>query len=73
MQRRTKIAVLAAVLLLATGATGSAMASATDSRPQLEAAAVTGTAKLYRVAGEPFEKVKRGTGDSKVVQWRPGV
>jgi len=52
MQRRTKIAVLGVVLLLTTGATGSAMASATDSHPQREAAALTGTAKLYRVAGD---------------------
>ncbi|WP_406446753.1 hypothetical protein OHB14_49035 [Streptomyces sp. NBC_01613] len=52
MQRRTKIAVLGAVLLLVTGATGSAMAYGTDSHPHREAAALTGTAKLYRVAGD---------------------
>jgi hypothetical protein len=52
MQRRTKIAVLGAVLLLATGATGSAMAYGTEGRPRHEAAALTGTAKLYRVAGD---------------------
>ncbi|MEV0207330.1 hypothetical protein AB0H97_19210 [Streptomyces sp. NPDC050788] len=52
MQRRTKIAVLGAVLLLVTGATGSAAAYGTDSHPRQEAAALTGTAKLYRAAGD---------------------
>ncbi|MEU6252848.1 hypothetical protein [Streptomyces sp. NPDC047043] len=54
MQRRTRtrIAVLGAVLLLTAGATGVAVASGDGGRPQREAAALTGTAKLYRVAGD---------------------
>ena len=54
MQRRTRtrIAVLGAVLLLTAGAAGAAVASGDGGPPQREAAALTGTAKLYRVAGD---------------------
>ncbi|MDH6217182.1 Repetin [Streptomyces pseudovenezuelae] len=58
MQRRTKVAVLGVVLLLTVGLTGSAVAagsaaaSGVEDRPQREAAALTGTAKLYRSLGD---------------------
>lgn len=51
MNRRTKIVVLGSALLL--GATAASAASASDDAPrQREAAALTGTAKLYRSAGD---------------------
>jgi len=58
MQRRTKVAVLGVVLLLTVGLTGSAVAagsataSGVEGGPQREAAALTGTAKLYRSLGD---------------------
>ncbi|MFJ6087652.1 Repetin [Streptomyces sp. NPDC092369] len=58
MQRRTKVAVLGVALLLTVGLTGSAVAagsavtSGAEGRPQREAAALTGTAKLYRSLGD---------------------
>lgn len=52
MNRRTKIAVLGATLLLTAGLTGAA-ASAPASHPKpREGAALTGTAKLHRTAGD---------------------
>lgn len=51
MNRRTKIVVLGAALLLTTGAAASATASPGAGKPR-EAAALTGTAKLYRSAGD---------------------
>ncbi|GAA4927971.1 Repetin [Streptomyces coeruleoprunus] len=51
MKRRTKIAALGAALLLTAGAAGSAVASGEPERPAgepREAAALTGSAKLYR-------------------------
>ncbi|MGP4009461.1 Repetin [Streptomyces sp. 4N124] len=51
MNRRTKTAVLGAALLLTAGAAGSATAG-DDADKRREAAALTGTAKLYRVAGD---------------------
>ncbi|TXS46001.1 Repetin [Streptomyces sp. uw30] len=51
MNRRTKIVVLGCALLLTAGAASSATAS--DDAPRgREAAALTGTAKLYRSAGD---------------------
>ena len=51
MNRRTKIVVLGSALLL--GATAASAATASDDAPrQREAAALTGTAKLYRSAGD---------------------
>ncbi|MBP2580840.1 hypothetical protein J3A78_001318 [Streptomyces sp. PvR006] len=59
MNRRTKIVAVSAAVLLTLGAGGMAAASADDShRPApataavTEAAALTGTAKLYRPAGD---------------------
>jgi hypothetical protein len=57
MNRRTKILVLGAALLLTAGATASATATATatasgDHGKPREAAALTGTVKLYRSAGD---------------------
>ncbi|WP_017242204.1 hypothetical protein [Streptomyces sp. SS] len=59
MNRRTKIAAVGFALLLTVGAGGSAVAVAdfaapgADGRPVVrEAAALTGTAKLYRPAGD---------------------
>ncbi|WP_175408772.1 Repetin [Streptomyces sp. TRM64462] len=55
MNRRTKIAALGAALLFTAGAAGSAVASGEEGhRPgkAREAAALTGTAKLYRPAGD---------------------
>lgn len=52
--RRTKIAALGAALLITAGAAGTALASG-DGAPRgkpREAAALTGTAKLYRPAGD---------------------
>ncbi|GHA91320.1 Repetin [Streptomyces chryseus] len=52
--RRTKIAALGAALLITAGAAGTALASGADvprGKPR-EAAALTGTAKLYRPAGD---------------------
>jgi hypothetical protein len=51
MKRRTKIVVLGSALLLTAGAAGSAAASGDHEKPR-EAAALTGTAKLYRSAGD---------------------
>ncbi|MEU2158246.1 Repetin [Streptomyces sp. NPDC019396] len=54
MNRRTKAVVLAVALLIAVGVSGSAVASGDGDggvRPR-EAAALTGTAKLYRPAGD---------------------
>ncbi|MGW6568647.1 Repetin [Streptomyces sp. NPDC054975] len=50
MNHRTKIAALAAALLVTGGATGSAVASGDGAGGSREAAALTGTAKIYRVA-----------------------
>ncbi|MFJ6938123.1 Repetin [Streptomyces sp. NPDC101132] len=53
--RRTKIAALGAALLITAGAAGSAVASGDDAPGRggaREAAALTGTAKLYRPAGD---------------------
>jgi hypothetical protein len=50
MKRRTKIVVLGSALLLSAGAASAATAS--DAARQREAAALTGTAKLYRSAGD---------------------
>ncbi|MFF4049887.1 Repetin [Streptomyces chartreusis] len=51
MNRRTKIVVLGSALLLS--ATAASAATASDDAPrQREAAALTGTAKLYRSAGD---------------------
>jgi len=52
--RRTKIAAIGAALLITTGAAGSAVASgdSTSGERQREAAALTGTAKLYRSLGD---------------------
>ncbi|MFF4042392.1 Repetin [Streptomyces sp. NPDC001816] len=55
MQRRTRIAALtcAAALLITAGTAGAAVASGAGTHhPQREAAALTGTAKLYRSAGD---------------------
>jgi hypothetical protein len=60
MKRRTKIVVLGSALLLTAGAASAATASnaprqqeaASDAPRQREAAALTGTAKLYRSAGD---------------------
>lgn len=51
MNRRTKIVVLGSALLLTAGA-ASAVATASEEPRQREAAALTGTAKLYRSAGD---------------------
>ncbi|MGF0172966.1 Repetin [Streptomyces sp. Marseille-Q5077] len=51
MNRRTKIVVLGCALLLSAGAASAATAS-DDTPRQREAAALTGTAKLYRSAGD---------------------
>ncbi|MFJ5550725.1 Repetin [Streptomyces sp. NPDC093225] len=52
--RRTRLAALATALLLTAGAAGSAAAAADNdsSGHRREAAALTGTAKLYRPAGD---------------------
>lgn len=50
MNRRTKIVVLGSALLLTAGAVSAATAS--DEPPRREAAALTGTAQLYRSAGD---------------------
>ncbi|WP_369167898.1 Repetin [Streptomyces sp. R28] len=56
MKRRTKIVVLGSALLLtagaATAATAATASDAPDAPAQREAAALTGTAKLYRSAGD---------------------
>jgi hypothetical protein len=52
LDRRTKLLALGTALLLSAGAAGSAVASGADHRGKREAAALTGTAKLYRVAGD---------------------
>ncbi|MFF2570866.1 Repetin [Streptomyces sp. NPDC101191] len=52
MDRRTKIAAVAAALLITAGAAGSATASGDGKGGVREAAALTGTAKLYRPAGD---------------------
>lgn len=60
MKRRTKIVVLGSALLLTAGGASAATASdasrertaASDAPRQREAAALTGTAKLYRSAGD---------------------
>ncbi|MFJ3902493.1 Repetin [Streptomyces sp. NPDC090025] len=53
MNRRTKIAALAAALLITAGGAGSAAVASGDGRgAHREAAALTGTAKLYRPAGD---------------------
>ncbi|MET9650063.1 Repetin [Streptomyces sp. NPDC006460] len=52
MNRRTKIAAVAAALLITAGAAGSAVASGDGRGGSREASALTGTAKLYRPAGD---------------------
>ncbi|MFG2266013.1 Repetin [Streptomyces sp. NPDC048720] len=54
MRRRTRIAAVTSALLITAGAAGSATASGQGPRQQHrhEAAALTGTAKLYRSAGD---------------------
>ncbi|SDO64735.1 hypothetical protein SAMN04487981_11279 [Streptomyces sp. cf386] len=52
LNRRTKIVVLGSALLLTAGAASAATASDSDAPRQREAAALTGTAKLYRSAGD---------------------
>ncbi|MFI6015225.1 Repetin [Streptomyces sp. NPDC051243] len=52
MNRRTKTVVLCCALLLLTAGTVGPVATATDGPQQREAAALTGTAKLYRSAGD---------------------
>lgn len=52
MNRRTKIAAVAAALLMTAGAAGSAVASGDGAGGNREAAALTGSAKLYRPAGD---------------------
>ena len=56
MNRRTKIAAVAAALLMTAGAAGSAVASGDGAggggRGEREGAALTGSAKLYRPAGD---------------------
>ncbi|GAA2811038.1 hypothetical protein [Streptomyces showdoensis] len=52
MNRRTKIAAVTAALLITVGAAGSAVASGDGKGGHREAAALTGSAKLYRPAGD---------------------
>ncbi|MFE5616081.1 Repetin [Streptomyces sp. NPDC056463] len=52
MNRRTKIAALAAALTISAGAAGSAFASGDGRGGSREAAALTGSAKIYRVASD---------------------
>ncbi|MFE5937855.1 Repetin [Streptomyces sp. NPDC056470] len=52
MNRRTKIAALAAALTISAGAAGSAVASGDGRGGSREAAALTGSAKIYRVASD---------------------
>ncbi|MFH8974173.1 Repetin [Streptomyces sp. NPDC017890] len=53
MKRRTTTAALCAALLLTAVTTGAAVASGPhEERPASEAAALTGSAKLYRTAGD---------------------
>ncbi|MFJ3585722.1 Repetin [Streptomyces sp. NPDC090127] len=52
MNHRTKIASLAAALLITAGAAGSAVASGDGRGGSREAAALTGSAKIYRVASD---------------------
>ncbi|MGW3207009.1 Repetin [Streptomyces sp. NPDC001135] len=54
MKRRTKIAAatLTVALLITAGTAGAALASGGGTHPQREAASLTGTAKLYRSAGD---------------------
>ncbi|WP_418955960.1 Repetin [Streptomyces tritici] len=52
MNRRTKLAALAVALLITAGAAGSATAAGEGAKAPREAAALTGTAKLYRVASD---------------------
>ena len=52
LSRRTRIAVLATALLLTAGTAGSAVATGGHDHSLREAAALTGTAKLYRSAGD---------------------
>ncbi|MEU6876896.1 Repetin [Streptomyces sp. NPDC046712] len=52
MNRRTKIAALAAAALITAGAAGSAVASGDGEGGSREAAALTGSAKIYRVASD---------------------
>ncbi|MCT7352416.1 Repetin [Streptomyces sp. 15-116A] len=52
-RRRTTTVLLCAALLLTAATTGAAVASGPhEDRPEREAAALTGTAKLYRSAGD---------------------
>jgi hypothetical protein len=52
LDRRTKLIALGAAVLLSAAAAGSAAASGTGHQDKREAAALTGTAKLYRSAGD---------------------
>ncbi|WP_369245182.1 Repetin [Streptomyces sp. R41] len=52
LDRRTELIALGAAVLLSAGAAGSAVASGTGHQDKQEAAALTGTAKLYRSAGD---------------------
>ncbi|MFD4548308.1 Repetin [Streptomyces sp. NPDC058466] len=52
LNRRTKVLALGAAVLLCAGAAGSAAAYGTGQQERREAVALTGTAKLYRSAGD---------------------
>ncbi|WP_254394746.1 hypothetical protein [Streptomyces sp. AC512_CC834] len=89
MKRRTATAALCAALLITAMTTGAAVASGpheglNEGPPPREAAALTGSAELYRSAGDDItftdgvgalgegqEEVRKGTGDFEVVPWLP--
>lgn len=52
LDRRTKLVALGAAVLFSAGTAGSAAASGTGHQEKREAAALTGTAELYRSAGD---------------------
>ncbi|MFI8517974.1 Repetin [Streptomyces sp. NPDC085481] len=76
MNRRTKIAALAAAVLITAGAAGSAVASGDGRGGSREAAALTGTAKLYRPAGDDITftfDAHLGAGDNRDPQAATGT